>query len=127
MDPPREEAGAADESEGHESEALAVNKFILQFFTQHVQVHYLKDGKPTAEQDCFRSALRPLKKLYGSLPVDEFGPVKLKHVRSEYIQNGWSRKYVNKSVGRVRLMFRWGLACLDMHRGRRSVALACER
>ncbi|MGD9858264.1 MAG: hypothetical protein AB7U20_25260 [Planctomycetaceae bacterium] len=88
--------------------SISINELMLGFFN-HAHRHYVKGGRPTAELDCFKSALKPLRELYGTLPVDEFGPLALKSVRERYVAKGWCRRYVNKSVSRVRLMFRWGV------------------
>ena len=94
--------------QSNEPATISVNELILAFW-KHAKQHYVKSGKPTAEQHCFKSALRHLKDLYGSIAVSEFGPLKLKAVRQQMIDKGWTRGYVNKSVGRIRLMFRWGV------------------
>ncbi len=90
------------------STSVSINELMLGFL-RHAQQHYVKNGKMTAEVDCFKSAMKPLRELYGTLPVDGFGPLALKTVRERYVSKGWSRTYVNKSVSRVRLMFRWGV------------------
>jgi len=79
---------------------------VCLIFLQHAQTHYVKDGRQTTEIDCFRSAIKPLVQLYGSLPASDLGPLAVKAIRKEMVENGWSRKYVNKSVGRIRKVFR---------------------
>jgi len=68
------------------------------------------------EYDCLRSAIRPLRELYGHTPVREFGPLALKAVREKMIERkhpwtkkNWSREYVNEAVSRIRRIFRWGV------------------
>lgn len=79
-------------------------------FLKHAEQHYRRpDGTTTAELDCIRSALKLLEEIYAGLPVDDFRPLKLKEVRERMIRKGWSRGYINKSVGRIRLVFRWGV------------------
>ena len=94
---------------GAETESSTTVAGLMAAFWRHAEKHYVKNGKPTAEQHCFKSAFKPLRKLYGTTPVDEFGPIALKIVRKQYIAHGWCRAYVNKPVSRVRLMFRWGV------------------
>src|SRR6185503_19941179 len=65
---------------------------------------------PTSEQDCIRSALRPLRRLYGHTLAGKFGPVALKAVRHAMIDAGMSRLTINKNVGRIRRLFRWAAA-----------------
>ncbi len=71
---------------------------------------YVKNGRPTDEQACIKGALKPLKKLYGPIAVVEFGPKALKAVQEEMVAMGRSRGYINKSVSRIRRMFRWAVA-----------------
>lgn len=87
---------------------LTVNELCVAFL-RHAQRHYVKRGQPTAEQHCFRSAIRPLKELFGFTAIADFGPLALKAVRARMVEQGWCRDYVNKSVGRLRLIFRWGV------------------
>ena len=52
-------------------------------FWKHAQTFYVDDGgKPTGEAINFKYALRPLRRLYGDAPAAEFGPKKLKALRS---------------------------------------------
>lgn len=88
--------------------AVSVSELIPAFW-KHAERHYVKNGRPADEQHCFKSALKPIRELYGSTSVDEFGPMALKAVREEFIAKVWCRTYVNKSVSRIRPMFRWGV------------------
>ena len=53
---------------------------------------------------------KPLKELFAYLPAREFGPAALKTLRARMIELDWSRKTVNKSVTRVRSIFKWGVS-----------------
>lgn len=92
----------------------AVSKFsksvseITLLYLDFAVTYYRKNGKPTAELDCIKSAVRSLLDLFGEIRAEEFGPLALKTVRQSMVDAGWSRGYVNKSVGRVRRVFRWG-------------------
>ena len=63
--------------------------------------YYVKQGKPTREYGCTAEACRPLRQLYETTLAVEFGPRALKNVRQKMIDLGWSRKYINKQVGRI--------------------------
>lgn len=78
-------------------------------FLRHAEAYYVKDGKPSDEYACFKSALVPVTDLFGLLPVKDFGPLHLKTAREKYIAAGWSRGYCNKSTSRVRHVFKWGV------------------
>jgi hypothetical protein len=55
---------------------LTVNELLLAFWP-HAQKRYVKNGKPTSEIRSFRTALRPVKELYGREVVSGFGPLAL--------------------------------------------------
>ena len=86
---------------------LSVAELALAFL-RHAETYYVKNGKQTAEVDCYKSAMRPLTKIYGLTPADGFGPLALKAVRTAMVAEGWTRKFCNKSVHRIRKIFRWG-------------------
>jgi integrase len=88
--------------------SLTIAELILRYWEGHVTRHYVQDGRPTSQQLVIRSALRILRQLYGSRPVPEFGPLNLKAVREQVIQQGLSRPSVNRYVDLIRRMFRWG-------------------
>jgi integrase len=84
---------------------------LLVGFLDHADRHYRHpDGRPTSEIWAFRLVAKPLKELFAYLPVREFGPAALKTLRSRMIDLGWCRKTVNKSVTRVRSIFKWGVS-----------------
>src|SRR5262249_21478283 len=86
---------------------LTVVELIARFW-RHVEAHYRHtDGSPTSEVYNFRAALRPVKELYGHGPARGFGPLALKAVRARMVQAGWTRRTINRAVGRVRAMFKW--------------------
>lgn len=87
-----------------------VNDLILAFWG-HAQIHYRKpDGTPTSEVDNFRQVLRHLRRLYGKLPADEFGPLKLQALQEHLIKIDWSRKHLNAQISRVKRAFKWAVS-----------------
>lgn len=78
-------------------------------YVKHAKSYYVKNGRITSEVSNIQVALRPLVKLHGKGLVAEFGPTKLKQVRELMIQNGIVRKSVNRGIGRIKRMFRWGV------------------
>jgi integrase len=85
---------------------LLVGEVTLRYF-KHAQRYYVRGGVPTGEHVTIRSSLKPLTKRFGELPAAEFGPKKLKIVREDMINLGWSRRYVNKAVCIIRRCFTW--------------------
>src|SRR5687768_5693111 len=89
--------------------ARTVDELLVAFFA-HARMYYRRtDGSTTSEYDNFRDAVRPLQRLYGSTPVDQFGPLRLKALRGEMIRLRWARSYINKQIGRVKRVFRHGV------------------
>ena len=87
---------------------LSLNELMLAYW-RHVEGYYVKDGRPTSEQDNIRQALRFVRKTYGTTPAVAFGPVALKNARQAMIDAGRSRKLINKDVNRIRQMFGWAV------------------
>jgi integrase len=94
-------------------QGLSVNELILAYW-RHAEQHYRRpDGDPSDELHCIRSAMRPLRALYGHTAADDFGPLALKAVRQKMVETKgptgrlWSRRFVNASVGRIKAMFKW--------------------
>jgi integrase len=89
---------------------LTINE-VLVSYKEHVEEYYCRpDGQPTTEVNNIRYALRPLRKLYGSLPAMDFGPLKLITVRDAMIDLGWSRNGINKQIGRIKQFFKWAVS-----------------
>lgn len=89
------------------ADSLSVAELLCAYL-EYAKTYYVKNGKLTAEIHCLRSAMRPLKELFGVTPAAEFGPRALKAVRAAMVDKGWTRKFCNKSVHRIRRIFRWG-------------------
>ena len=83
---------------------------LIVAFLSHAETHYVKNGEPTSEQHCIRSAVRPLRELYGLTPASQFGPLALKAVRAKMVESGLARNSVNAFIGRIRRLFRFAVA-----------------
>jgi integrase len=82
---------------------------LLVAFGKHARDHYRRaDGSQTTEVRSYKEALAPVFDLYGDVPASEFGPKALKAVRQQFIDLGWCRSHVNRQVGRVRRVWKWG-------------------
>jgi len=66
---------------------LTVAETILAYWS-FAQTYYRKNGEATDELYGIKAAMRPLRKAYASLPVADFGPLKLKAVRQTMIDAG---------------------------------------
>ena len=96
-------------SHGSPNREITINELILAFWT-YAKSRYVKHGKPTSEQNSFRTALRPVCQLYGSQPVSSFGPLALSACRQQLVEADICRKRVNQHVGRIRQVFKWGVS-----------------
>lgn len=91
-------------------EDLTVTELISRFW-KHAKAFYRRaDGTPTETADNMRPALRELRRVYGTVTVDEFGPIALKAMQQRFIELGNSRRYVNDNIDRIRRMFKWGVS-----------------
>jgi hypothetical protein len=88
--------------------SLTISELIWRYW-EFVRAYYRKNDAPTSEQHCIRSALRPLRRLFGRTPVCQFGPKSLKLVREHMIAAGWCRPTINKNIHRVKRLFAWGV------------------
>ncbi len=82
---------------------------LILAYAQFADQYYRKNGVPTGEYDGVRYSLRPLRRLYGHVRADDFRPLALKAVRDEMIKSDLCRNEVNKRIGRIVRMFRWGV------------------
>ena len=76
----------------------SVNELILAFW-QYAITRYVKNGEPTSEIRSLRTALRPVRQLYGTEPVARFGPLALTASRQKLIEAGICRKRINQHAG----------------------------
>ncbi len=83
---------------------------LLAAFWRFAKSYYVKNGRPTGELENYRYALRPLKNLYGSTLVEEFGPKRLKTLRARLLDRDLSRGVINARVQKIKRVFRWGAA-----------------
>ncbi len=83
---------------------------VLAAFWRFAKSYYVKNGKPTNEQDAFRLVIRDIRLLYGNTPAEEFGPKALKAVRQKWIDRGQCRPTVNKNMRRLTRIFKWAVS-----------------
>lgn len=88
---------------------LSIDLLCLRFL-EYADAYYVKNGRPTNEPHNFRLALKHLIAECGPDLVESFRVADLKRVRQLMIAAGWVRTSINKHVGRIRYMFRWGVS-----------------
>lgn len=75
-----------------------------------VDGYYVKDGRPTVEPTNVRLVMKLLRRLYGTTPVSSFGPLAHKTICDEMIRAGNCRTEINRRIGRIVRMFKWGVS-----------------
>lgn len=89
-------------------DTITVKELAARFW-MHAEGYYRRpDGTHTGELDNYRAALKPLRELYGDTKAVAFGPRALQAVRERMIDAGWCRTNVNRQIGRIKTIFRWG-------------------
>ena len=88
---------------------LTITELAVKYF-DHAQAYYVKNGEPTSEVIGIQLALRDLRKFYAETEIDAFGPTALKTLREEFIHRDLARTTINKQIGRILRMFRWGVS-----------------
>ena len=88
---------------------LTIARLCLKYVDEHVKSYYVKNGRQTSEVSSIQAALRPLVRRFGRTQVTDFGPMKLKQVRQVMMDRGIVRTSINRNIGRIRRMFKWGV------------------
>lgn len=86
---------------------FSVDELAL-LYLAHAREYYQKDGEPTSELNCIQIALRPLVEVAGSVAVRSFSAADLIRVRDAMVKAKFVRISVNRHIGRIKRMFRWG-------------------
>lgn len=88
---------------------LTVAGLIVKY-VDHAKAYYRKNGKRTSEYQWIRDALRVVNEMFGTLPADQFGPLKLVAVRDEMVRHGLARSTINGRINRIRRCFKWAVS-----------------
>ena len=78
-------------------------------YLRFAQSYYLKDGECTRVVPGIKCAIKYLRLWYGATSAADFGPLALKAVRQQMIDDGLSRKYINDHVARIKRIWKWGV------------------
>ena len=83
---------------------------LLAAFLRHAKEYYRDpSGKTTHEIETYNAVIRRVKNLYGRTAAADFGPLALKAVRQTMITDDLARNTINKTVNRIRHVFKWGV------------------
>jgi integrase len=79
---------------------------LIEGYHAHTESYYVKAGRQTTEVGLIRRALRTLGEMFGLTLAAAFGPLALKEVREQFINEGFSRSGVNRNIGLIKQMFK---------------------
>ena len=72
---------------------------MLLAYWQFAQTYYCKDGEPTKELESMKEAIWPVRHLYGTTEVTDFGPKALKAIQQYMVdKQNLCRNVVNHRV-----------------------------
>ena len=80
---------------------------LMAAYLVHVDEYY---GHKSPEWYHARSYMKGLRRHFGALQAHVFKAKKLKELREHWIANGWSRRYINEHVARLKRMFKWAVS-----------------
>lgn len=83
---------------------------LIDRFLVHAETHYRQAGRPTGTMARLKPTLREFREMFGSTLLRDFRPSYLEAFRQRMIARGCSRTFINDSVGRIKTMFRRGVA-----------------
>jgi integrase len=86
-----------------------VSELVAKFLLWAKGYYVTTSGRSTGSFERYVLIVKPLVALFGSLPANDFGPMKLKTLRQEMISSGLARKTVNDRISLLRTLFKWGV------------------
>jgi integrase len=92
---------------GRPEHVITITELIVGYL-EYAKGYY--GDNPRGEFANMRHALRPMRRVYGNHPANEFGPLQLKAVREKFLATGNSRKHINTQIRRIIRVFRWGVS-----------------
>jgi integrase len=84
---------------------------LIARFTEWADSNYRHpDGTKTRQSENFKHVTKPLREMFGTLPVADFDSPRLIALRESWIDKKLARRTINQMVSRVRWIFKWGIA-----------------
>ncbi|MHC5120472.1 MAG: tyrosine-type recombinase/integrase [Planctomycetota bacterium] len=84
---------------------------LVRAYMGYARAYYVDPaGLPTQEATHIKKTLEVLLDCFPALPIEEFGPLRLKEVREVMIEKKLCRNQINQRIGRIRRMFKWAVS-----------------
>lgn len=100
------------ESSPHQVESapdtISISELLLAYI-EFAEGHYRHaDGRATSELYEVKIVVKAIREMYGERPVAGFGPLAVKAIRQQWVNDGRSRGECNRRVGIVKRILKWG-------------------
>jgi integrase len=92
------------------ADGLTVEELLASYWRWAEGYYRNEHGQPSAELENIRTALKPVRRLYGHTKASAFGPLALRAVQENLVKAGLSRGVVNARLNRARRVFKWGVS-----------------
>lgn len=102
--------GRTPRADAQSADGPSVNEVLLGYWRWAESYYVDLDGKPGREMQSIGYAIKPLKHMYGESSAWSFGPVALKAVRQNMIDNGLCRGVINQRIGCIKRIFKWAVS-----------------
>lgn len=87
---------------------LTVAELCLRYWKFAVSYFQAHDAK-NRNLPALKMTIKYLRGRYSRTPAVEFGPLALKAIRRQMIDDGLSRRYINDHIGRIKRIFKWAV------------------
>ena len=93
-----------------QARAVSVNEALELFYDDMQRRCRKPSGEPTGTAPDFAITIDYLRRLFGQMPLAEFGADQLERLRDELIKDGRNCNQTNKRIAHTRQWFNWSLA-----------------
>jgi hypothetical protein len=103
-----ERASAEIEARALISKDLTVAE-VAAAYLKFARVYYTKNGRVTTEYNHIVSAVKAVTDRHSHELVTQFGPLKLKQIRADWVAAALVRRQINKRMDRIKRMIGWAV------------------
>ena len=87
---------------------LTIAELCVRYWKFAIGYYQAHDAK-NRSLPAVKQAMKYLRDRYSRTPAVEFGPLALKAVRQQMVDDGLSRRYLNDHVARIKRIFKWAV------------------